>query len=243
MASIPIWAWRSTTERAEDSRTGGGRRSLASIANHVFVIALAVAGLGAAGIRAQEAESPVAGEAVHEHRMHRAADAGQGAEPAAATEVIDVFENLVVEFELVGEDGETVTEADFAGRPLLITFGFTNCPHICPTIAAAMGQALRLADSDAAGIFISVDSERDTPVITQAYAANFGPSMTGLSGSYAQIVEAATNFGVTFAVTKTQAAYNVQHTASIFVVDRDGRISDVQPMNARPTELAAAIAD
>ena len=160
-----------------------------------------------------------------------------------ADEAVDVLADIVVEFDLVGSDGQRVTEQNLLGRHVLLTFGFTHCPYICPTMAAAMGQALDLSEQEAIGVFISVDTERDTPTVTQAYASNFGDSMIGLSGSYEDIVAAAENFKISFAVTKTQTAYTVQHTANIYLIGPDGALREVFPLNATPATLAAAIND
>ena len=128
------------------------------------------------------------------------------------------------QFELLDANDEIVSANDFKGKYVLLGFGFTHCLHICPMMAANMGQALRLSANDAAGVFISVDTERDTPQITDAYAKKFGEQMIGLSGSYAQIVAAAKSFGVTFVVTKSDDAYTVQHTPDIFLIDPDGEV-------------------
>jgi protein SCO1/2 len=150
--------------------------------------------------------------------------------------------NLKAEFDLVGHDGEAVTHLDFRGRYVLLAFGFTNCPHVCPTMAANMAGALKIVEDAAAGIFISVDSERDTPEIVHQYATSFDDKMIGLGGSYRQINAAADNFNVTYVVSKSQKGYTVQHTSSIFVVDPQGQVAEVFPLNARPGDIAAVIA-
>jgi len=147
----------------------------------------------------------------------------------------------VAAFELVDSGGRTVTHLDFRGRYLLLAFGFTNCVHVCPMMAANMAAALKIAAQDATGIFISVDSERDTPEIVNRYAASFGENMIGLGGSYQQVNVAANSFKVTYVVSKSQKNYTVQHTSSIFVVDTEGQIVETFPLNARPAEIAAAL--
>jgi len=144
-------------------------------------------------------------------------------------------------FDLTGHDGGAVTSEHFRGRPLLVAFGFTRCEHICPMIAANMAAAIRLAEEQSAGIFISVDTERDTPALTHQYAARFSDRMTGLSGSYEQITEAANNFDVTYVVTKSQASYTVQHTPHIFLLGPDGVLVDTFAMTTNPAEIAAAL--
>jgi len=150
-------------------------------------------------------------------------------------------ERVLAQFELLDASGKIVTADDFQGKYVLLGFGFTHCLHICPMMAANMGQALRLSENDAAGIFISVDTERDTPQITNAYAKKFGEQMIGLSESYAQIVAAARSFDVTFVVTKSDDAYTVQHTPDIFLIDPDGKVVDVFPLNATAQRMAEAM--
>ena len=144
-------------------------------------------------------------------------------------------------FELVNGDGETVRFTNYQGQNLLIAFGFTNCAHICPMIAANMARAIRVADKDALGIFISVDTERDTPQITSAYASKFGDGMIGLSGNHQQVSDAAQNFSITYVVTKSENTYTVQHTPSIFLIGPDGKLIDTFAMNTASSKIAAAM--
>ncbi len=153
----------------------------------------------------------------------------------------DVFAELNVEFALLDADGAKVTLANFRGKNVLLTFGFTHCQHICPMIAANMARALKGSDKEAIGIFVSVDTERDTPAITMAYARGFGDHMTGLGGSHEQVALAARNFGVTFVVTKSEDNYTVQHTPSIFLIGPDGFIVDVFAMNTPSSDIIAAM--
>jgi protein SCO1 len=146
-----------------------------------------------------------------------------------------------IAFELLDRDGELVTAEDFRGRNLLLGFGFTHCAHICPMMVLNMGKALKMTDVDAAGIFISVDTERDTPAITDAYASNFGDTMTGLGGSYEQVSAAAENFKASFAVTKTQANYTVQHTANVYVINPEGELVDIFTFATPAETLHAAM--
>jgi protein SCO1/2 len=106
---------------------------------------------------------------------------------------------------------------------------------------ANMAAALRIVERDAIGVFVSVDTERDSPAVAEDYASSFGANMVGLGGSYQQITEAANNFNITYVVTKSQSNYTVQHTSSIFVVDPEGRIKEVFALNAKPNDIAAAI--
>ncbi len=153
----------------------------------------------------------------------------------------DLLAGLSPDFELSSVDGSEVTLADYRGKNVLVAFGFTHCLHICPMIAANMARALRSSEKEAVGLFVSVDTERDTPAITNAYAGRFGESMIGLGGSHAQVSAAAKKFNVTFVVTKSQDSYTVQHTPSIFLLGPDGELIDSFAMNTPTDTIVAAM--
>lgn len=153
----------------------------------------------------------------------------------------DIFSELRADFELLDADGRRTTLASYRGKNVLLTFGFTHCRHICPMIAANMARALKASDEKAVGIFVSVDTERDTPAITNKYAQHFGDRMIGLGGSHEQVAVAARNFGVTFVVTKSEDNYTVQHTPSIFLIGPGGDIEEVFAMNSPVDDIAAAM--
>lgn len=153
----------------------------------------------------------------------------------------DVFSELNAGFDLLDADGAKASLSDYRGKNVLLTFGFTHCQHICPMIAANMARAVKASDKEAVGIFVSVDTERDTPAITNDYARGFGDRMIGLGGSHEQVAVAARNFGVTFVVTKSEDNYTVQHTPSIFLIGPDGTIVEVFAMNTPTADITAAI--
>lgn len=154
---------------------------------------------------------------------------------------IDVLQDIKADFELLDHQGNTVTDEYFHGRYVLLTFGFTHCPHICPMIAANMGMALKASAKNATGIFVSVDTERDTPAITHEYARKFHHDMIGLSGSYEQVSRTAKNFKVSYAITKTQSSYTVQHTSSIYLLDPEGKLINIFAQNTPPATISAAM--
>lgn len=160
---------------------------------------------------------------------------------AEAVRGTDATSEIVVDFELVDRDGNTVTDEDFRGQHVLLGFGFTHCEHICPLMGLHMGQAVQAADVPVTAIFVSVDTERDSPAINDDYARHFGDSMLGLGGSIEQINAATKNFKVSYAVTKTQDTYTVQHTANIFLIDPEGRLADVFPFTATPDDIVEAL--
>lgn len=141
--------------------------------------------------------------------------------------------------ELVDANGARVTQADFAGEPTVIYFGFTNCPDICPTSMYALGEALAAPGGyDVQPILITVDPERDTPARMGEYAGTdgFPPGLVGLSGSREQINAAARAFQVHHSKAPIAGApddvYNVDHSSLLYVLDRNWRtVSIIQTMN------------
>lgn len=160
---------------------------------------------------------------------------------ASATSKLNGLDNVLVDFELLDQNSHSVKAQDFLGKYVLLGFGFTHCGHVCPVMAATMSKVLRETDKEVAGIFVSVDTERDTPAVTHRFAASFGENMLGLSGSYQQIAIAVKNFKASFAVTKTQRSYTVQHTSNIYVIDPEGKLVGLFALNAAPSEILKVI--
>jgi protein SCO1/2 len=209
------------------------------IRTNVTAVALAIGFAAAAGSAQTQ---PAQGGAVMEHGEH-AAHAETLAADAANHDSLDRANahGINVDFELLDRHGNVVTDEDFLGRYVLLGFGFTHCAHICPMMALNMGKALKMTGLDAAGIFISVDTERDSPEVTDDYASNFGDRMLGLGGDYERVSAAATNFKVSFAVTKTQNNYTVQHTANVYVIDPAGELLDVFTFATPPETLLGSM--
>lgn len=132
-------------------------------------------------------------------------------------------------FRLTDHRGRTVTEQDFRGRPLAIFFGFTSCPDVCPTTLNEMTGFIEAMGADADRLhwlFVSVDSERDTPQSMANYLEAFDRRITGLSGTEPQIAEAARSFRVYYQrVPLEGGSYTMDHSASIFLLDAEGRFA------------------
>ena len=131
-------------------------------------------------------------------------------------------------FTLVGTDGRTVTRADILGRPHAIFFGYTLCPDVCPTTMYEMGQHLeRLGPKgdELEVVFVSVDSERDTPDLVGDYIGAFDERIVGLTGSREAVDEAVRAYRAYYKINPPDAAGNVliDHTASVLLFDADGR--------------------
>lgn len=169
-----------------------------------------------------------------------------------------VVENCILEgadavngpIELVDSAGQTITQADFAGQPAVLYFGFTHCPDICPTSMYSLAAALAEPGGyDVQTVLISLDPERDTPQVMGAYAATEGfPSgLVGLTGSREQVDAAKASFHVYSARAPIEGApadtYNVDHSSFLYVLDDQWRTrAIVNTVRATPEQVAQCIA-
>ena len=131
-------------------------------------------------------------------------------------------------FELVAHDGRKVTQADFAGKHMLVFFGFTNCPDVCPaklnTISIALEDLGPLAEQ-VTPVFITVDPERDTPERMAEYVSNFSAGIVGLTGTPGQIKHAAKAYRVYYAKVEMEnsaSGYTMDHSAFTYLMDENG---------------------
>jgi protein SCO1 len=148
--------------------------------------------------------------------------------PALAFKGVDVTgQGYGGDFRLTGSDGESRTVSDFAGKVLVLTFGFTHCPDVCPTSLAALAQAMRELGEDRRRVqvaFVSVDPERDTPALLSKYVTSFDPAFLGLSGDARATREAARAFKVFYQKVPGQKGdYTMDHSTGYYVVDARGR--------------------
>lgn len=130
---------------------------------------------------------------------------------------------------LTDADGQRRTLDDFKGKVLVVFFGYTQCPDVCPTTLselAAARQALGADGERVQGIFVSVDPARDTPEVLGAYVKSFGPGITALYGNADETKAAAKEFKVFYTKVpgKTDASYTVDHTAGSYLFDAKGRV-------------------
>ena len=126
-------------------------------------------------------------------------------------------------------DGKPRTLADFKGKVVVVFFGYTQCPDVCPTTMAELAQvkkALGPQGERVQGVFISVDPERDTPERLKAYMQSFDPSFIALRGTAEQTAAAAKDFRVYYAKVpgKTDDSYTMDHTAGSYIFDASGRL-------------------
>jgi len=145
-------------------------------------------------------------------------------------------------FQLTDTGGQTVTEKNLLGRPTLIFFGFTHCPDVCPTSLFEMSEVLRAMGKDADRVnayFISVDPERDSTAAMKDYLSSFDPHLKGLTGAPADVAKVTTEYRVyAKKVPLKDGDYTMDHTALVYLMDRDGKF--VAPFNLKRTPEEAA---
>jgi len=146
-------------------------------------------------------------------------------------------------FALVDQDGRAVTDRDFLGKPFLVLFGYTHCPDVCPTKLFEISEVLgRTGDRgrDLRALFITVDPERDTPEVLKSYLGSFDGRIVGLTGDRAA-VDAAVKAYRAYArkAPLKDGDYAMDHTALVYLMDRDGRFVGAFDVD-RPPEQAAA---
>jgi len=144
--------------------------------------------------------------------------------------------------ELTGHDGRPRTLADFSGKAVVITFGFTHCPDVCPTILADLAGAIRGLGADAERVqvlFVTVDPERDTREVLARYVTAFDPRFLGLYGDAEATARTAREFKVFYEKRKSGESYSVDHSAQSYVIDPAGRLR----LFVRHDRIAADLAE
>jgi protein SCO1 len=148
--------------------------------------------------------------------------------PAPPFHAVDLSgTELGADFRLADPDGRIRSLADFRGQVLLLFFGFTQCPDVCPTALARAVQVRELLGPQADRlqvVFITVDPERDTPELLREYTRTFHPSFLGLRGSPAATAATAKAFKVVYLKVPTGSSYTMDHTALSFAYDPKGKL-------------------
>lgn len=152
-------------------------------------------------------------------------------------------------FTLMDKDGKTVTWEQFKGRWRIVYFGYTFCPDACPMDVQAMMRGFRIfaeADRDRAArvqpIFISIDPARDTPQVVGQWTAAFGPRLLGLTGSAAQVKQAADAFAAYYKKgAETSGGYLMDHSRVVYLMDPQGRPVAMLPADKGPEAVAAEL--
>jgi len=152
-------------------------------------------------------------------------------------------------FTLVNQNGETVTDKDFLGRYMMIYFGYTYCPDVCPTALSDIASVLDMLGEEKAAkitpVFISVDPGRDTPEHLAEYVSFFHPRTIGLTGSEEQIKNVAREYRVYFRINEPEGSdaqdYLVDHTSIIYLVGPDGKLITHFSHGTEPQAMAERI--
>jgi protein SCO1/2 len=146
-------------------------------------------------------------------------------------------------FNLVDQNGKSITDQDMKGKPFLVFFGFTHCPVVCPTTLFDVSEVFRALGADAKDVralFVTVDPERDTPAVLKDYLSSFDPRIVGVTGDEASIAAVEKAYRVYAKKVPTDGGgYTMDHTAIVYLMNKDGRF--VMPFNIkrRPEEAAA----
>ena len=151
----------------------------------------------------------------------------------------------VPDFTLTNQEGAATSLTDFRGDIVLLYFGYTYCPDVCPitlsVLDKAIGELPTRHQDDIQVIMVTVDPERDTPEVLDKYLDYFNPNFVGLTGTVEEIELAASPMGIYFAKREVDSAagYFVDHTASVAVVDKEGHIRLLYPYETPAEEITA----
>lgn len=169
-----------------------------------------------------------------------------GYPPGGAGAIVPPAVQIGGPFHLVDQNGTAVTDADYRGRWMLVYFGYTFCPDVCPTelqtIAASLDKLGAEADK-VAPLFITVDPARDTPAVLAKYVALFGRRVVGLTGTPDEIAAAARAFRVYYAKAPVggAATYLMDHSSFVYLLDPKGRLAALFNQDTSADDLAAGI--
>jgi protein SCO1/2 len=146
-------------------------------------------------------------------------------------------------FNLIDHNGKPLTDENMKGHPFLVFFGFTHCPDVCPTTLFDVSEVLKQLGPDAGGaraLFVTVDPERDTPAIMKDYLSNFDPNLVGVTGSRDAIDKTLKAYRVYSKKVPTEGSdYTMDHTALVYLMDKQGRFVAPFSLKRRPEEAAA----
>lgn len=148
-------------------------------------------------------------------------------------------------FRLVSQDGTPITDEDLKGKPFLVFFGFTHCPDVCPTTLFEVSEIFRKLGPDAdraRALFMTVDPERDTPEKMKDYLASFDPHLTGVTGDPAAIAAVTKSYRVYSKKVPLEGNdYTMDHTAIVYLMDKEGRFVAPFNLKRRPEEAVAEL--
>ncbi|MET1115066.1 MAG: SCO family protein [Comamonas sp.] len=173
--------------------------------------------------------------------------AGCSRETKASFQGVDVTgAEYARDFSLPDALGRQRTLKDFAGKVVVVFFGYTQCPDVCPTSLQELAEAKRLLGADGErlqGIFVTLDPERDQPEVLKAYMESFDPGFVALRGTLEQTAAIAKDFKIFYKKVegKTPQSYTLDHSAGSYVYDPAGRLRVYQRYGTGPQALAADV--
>jgi len=145
-------------------------------------------------------------------------------------------------FKLTDQDGKPISDDSLRGKPFLVFFGFTHCPDVCPTTLFEVSEVMRKLGPDAdrtAALFVTVDPERDTPDKLKDYLSSFDPHLRGITGDAEAMAAVAKAYRVYYKKVPTDKGdYTMDHTAIVYLMDKNGQF--VAPFNMKRTPEQAA---
>ena len=148
-------------------------------------------------------------------------------------------------FNLVDQNGQPFSDKDLKGKSFLVFFGFTHCPDVCPTTLFEISEIMRNLGSEAdhtAALFISVDPERDTPEAMKDYLGSFDPHVRGLTGDAAALAAVAKAYRVYYKKVPLDGGdYTMDHTAIVYLMDKDGHFVSPFSLKRKPEASAAEL--
>ena len=150
------------------------------------------------------------------------------------------------DFQLTDHNGQPRSMKDFAGKVVVLFFGYTQCPDVCPTTMAELAEVKRQLGKDGEKLqvlFVTVDPERDTPQVLKGYMANFDPGFIALRGTPEQLAAMAKDYKVYYrkAEGKTPSSYTMDHSAASYVYDPQGRLRLYTRYGSGPQALVSDI--
>ena len=149
------------------------------------------------------------------------------------------------DFTLHGSDGAALRLSHFRGKVVLLGFGYTSCPNVCPVTLAVLAQAQRklgVLGAQVQVIYLTVDPERDDVEHLKSYLAAFDPSFLGGTGSAEQMAAVRKDYGVTAAKVGNGPNYGVAHSSSIYLISRDGKLKALMPFGHKADDYVHDIA-
>jgi protein SCO1/2 len=149
-------------------------------------------------------------------------------------------------FALTDQNGQPITDKDLKGKPFLVFFGYTHCPDVCPTTLFQVSEVMRALGNDAdrtKALFVTVDPERDTPAVLKDYLSSFDPHLVGVTGDEKalQAVEKEYRVYAKKVPTGKDGDYSMDHSAIVYLMDKQGRFVAPFKLDRKPDEAAAEL--